>query len=44
MFALVALLIGALVFGYMVSTIGSMVAAMDRQGAIVDEKMDAVKE
>jgi hypothetical protein len=44
LFCLGALLIGGLVFGFIVSTIGSMVAAIDRQAGIIDEKMDAVKE
>ena len=44
MYTLLALLIGALVFGYMVSTIGSLIAGMDRQAATVQERVDAVKE
>ena len=43
-YALFALLIGALVFGYMLSSIGSLVAALDRQAALSEEKMDAIKE
>ena len=43
-YTLVALLIGALVFGYMVSTIGSLIAGMDRQSATVQDRVDAVKE
>jgi CRP-like cAMP-binding protein len=43
-FASFALLIGALVFGYMLSSIGSMIAALDRQAALSEEKMDAIKE
>ena len=35
---------GALVFGYMLSSIGSLVAAIDRQAALSEEKMDEVKE
>lgn len=40
----VSLLIGALVFGYMLSSIGSLVSALDRQAALSEEKMDAIKE
>ena len=43
-YALCAMLISALVFGYMISNIGSLVASMDRQAALVEEKTDAVKE
>ena len=43
-YSLFALLLGALVFGYMLSSIGSLVAAIDRQAALSEEKMDEVKE
>lgn len=43
-YALVALLLGALVFGFMLSSIGSLVAALDRQAALSEERMDEVKE
>jgi len=43
-FSLFALLLGALVFGYMLSTIGMLFAAIDRQSALSEEKMDEVKE
>lgn len=43
-YSLFALLTGALVFGYMLSSIGSLVAAIDRQAAMSEEKMDEVKE
>jgi CRP-like cAMP-binding protein len=43
-YALCAMLLSALVFGYMISNIGSLVASMDRQAAIIEEKTDAVKE
>ena len=43
-YALFALLIGAIVFGYMLSSIGSLVSALDRQAALSEEKMDAIKE
>jgi len=32
-----------LVFGYMLSSIGSLVATLDRQAALSEEKMDAIK-
>ena len=38
------MLIGAMMFGYMMSTIGSMVTTLDKQAALIEEKMDAVKE
>jgi CRP-like cAMP-binding protein len=38
------MLIGAMMFGYMMSTIGSMVTTMDKQASLVEDKMDAVKE
>ena len=34
----------ALVFGYVIGEIGTLIASLDRQGALVEEKMDAVKE
>ncbi len=43
-YALCAMLCSALVFGYMISNIGSLVASMDRQAALIEEKTDAVKE
>jgi len=43
-YCLFAMLIGAMMFGYMMSTIGSMVTQLDRQAAIVEDRMDAVKE
>ena len=43
-YCLFAMLIGAMMFGYMMSTIGSMVTTMDRQAAAFEEKMDKVKE
>ena len=44
MYSLFALLTGALVFGFMLSSIGSLVAAVDRQAALSEEKLDEVKE
>ena len=38
-----AMLVGAMMFGYMMSTIGSMVTTMDRQAAAFEEKMDKVR-
>ena len=43
-YALGAMLCSALVFGYMMSSIGALVASMDRQAALVEEKNDQVKE
>ena len=39
-----AALLAALIFGYIVGEIGTLLAALDRQAALVDEKMSAVKE
>ena len=44
MYSLFSLLTGALVFGFMLSSIGALVAAIDRQAALNEEKMDEVKE
>ena len=43
-YCMLAMLIGAMMFGYMVSTIGSMVATLDKEAAIKEDRMDAVKE
>ena len=43
-FSLFALLTGALIFGYMLSSIGSLVAAMDRQAVKVEVELDEVKD
>lgn len=43
-YCLFAMLMGAMMFGYMMSTIGSMVTTMDKQAALVEDRMDAVKE
>jgi hypothetical protein len=43
-YSLFALLLGALVFGFMLSSIGSLVQAIDRQAAITENNMDEVKE
>ena len=39
-YTLCCLLIGALVFGYMVSTIGSLMAGIDRHQAALQERVD----
>ncbi|KOO26352.1 cyclic nucleotide-binding protein [Chrysochromulina tobinii] len=43
-FGVGSMLVSALVFGYMMSNMSSLVAAMDRTQAIVEEKFDQVKE
>jgi CRP-like cAMP-binding protein len=43
-YVLVALVVGALVFGYMISNLSAIVNSLDRQAANVEEKMDAVKQ
>ena len=41
---LACLLIGALVFGYMVSTIGTLMAGIDRHQAANQERVDQIKD
>ena len=43
-YALSAMMISSLIFGYMISNVGVLVASMDRQAALVEEKTDAAKE
>lgn len=43
-YALTAMLLSSLIFGYMISNVGVLVASMDRQAAIVEEKLDSAKE
>ena len=43
-YCLFAMLMGAMMFGYMMSTIGSMVTTMDKQAALIEDRIDAVKE
>ena len=43
-YAIFAMLVAAIIFGYMLSQIGVLVASLDRQAAIVEEKTDIVKE
>ena len=43
-YALLALLVGALVFGYMLSSIGDLIASLDKNGGRVQDKLDEVKE
>lgn len=43
-YCLLAMLIGAMMFGYMMSTIGSMVQQMDQEASMKEQRMDAVKE
>ena len=42
-YATIALLIGALVFGYILTDIGSLVASIDRKAVLIESKMDSVK-
>lgn len=44
MFAIVALLVGALIFGFMLSQVATLIASLDRQATLVEEKLDSVKE
>ena len=44
LYALMALLLSALVFGAMISNISTLVASLDRQAAIIEERLDEVKE
>ena len=43
-YTLFAMLIATMMFGYMMSTIGSMMMQMDRESALKQDRMDAVKE
>lgn len=43
-YATSALLVGAMVFAYLIGEIGGLIATFDRQAVLVEEKMDAVKE
>lgn len=43
-YALFSLLIGALVFGFMLSSIGDLIGSLDKAGARLQEKLDEVKE
>ena len=43
-FVTFSMMIGALLFAYIVGDIGSLLNTLDRQSALVEEKMDAVKE
>ena len=42
--ALAALLVSALVFGYLLSNVGVLVGSLDRQAALVEQAVDAMKE
>ena len=44
MYTLVCLLIGALVFGYLLSSIGELLGSLDKQAMALDEKLDEVKD
>ena len=43
-YALFALPVGAIVYGFMLSSIGSLLASIDKQAGLVQERMDEVKE
>ena len=38
------LLLGAVVFGFMISSIGTLVASIDRRSTLVTERLDSVRE
>lgn len=44
LFVVIAELLTALIFGYMLSNVGSLVASLDRQQAVVEKQSDAIKE
>ena len=44
LYALASLLIGALVFGYMVSSVGSLIDNLDNRSNMVDEKLSQMQE
>jgi hypothetical protein len=43
MYTTMALLVGALVFGYVLSDVGTLFASLSRQSSLIDEQKDAVK-
>ena len=43
-YALVAMLCSSMVFGYLISKIGFLIASVDRQASLIEAKLDAVKE
>ena len=43
-YALFALLVGAIVFGFMLSSIGELVHSVDKQAALAQDRMDEIKE
>ena len=43
-FATFAALLGALVFGTLIGEIGTLIASLDRQAGLVEERLDSVKE
>ena len=43
-FTIFALLIGALIFSFMLSQVGTLIASLDRQTTLIEEKLDSVKE
>lgn len=43
-YALFAILSSSLIFGYMISNVGVLVASMDRKAELIEEKLDAAKE
>jgi CRP-like cAMP-binding protein len=43
-YALLAMLSSSLIFGYMISNVGVLVASMDRKAEIIEEKLDSAKE
>ena len=44
MYALFALLVGALVFGYLLSSVGSMISNLDHRSNMVDQRLDQMQE
>ena len=43
-YTLIALLIGALVFGYLMTSVGDLVANLDNRANMVNEKLDNIQE
>lgn len=43
-YTILALLVSALIFSFMLSNVQTLIASLDRQQALIEEKLDSVKE
>lgn len=44
LYASFSVLVGGMIFGFMISQVGTLIASLDRQAALIEEKLDSVKE